>query len=250
MILDIHPDFLKSTNTGKLLETTLHEKDVDVRNLLIQDPYEPAYTIAWRRKCRSEWNMDSQTFIPLETMKIMNEPVVLVHIDSLQFVHHVKNNTMNSYIDRIQKSCQNRQIILMIEGLDNYYKKKKLLQRRQFDSQVRQTMSQNPIKKRNNRNNEDLINGPEPAMVEECINYLQLVRHVMFVLTKDDKDSARWIESLTIDLGLGRYKSKNINNSYRVERSAFQARDRKVNRVMSKKIYTIFNSDDPEQIIY
>ncbi|GAA5799135.1 hypothetical protein HPULCUR_004545 [Helicostylum pulchrum] len=34
-----------------------------------------------------------------------------------------------------------------------------------------------------------------------------------------------------------------------VERSTFTARDRKINRVMSKKIYKIFNSTDPNQLI-
>ncbi|KAI9480286.1 MAG: hypothetical protein EXX96DRAFT_174921 [Benjaminiella poitrasii] len=317
MILDIHPDFLESTKTGKLLEIALQKKEVDVQNLLIQNPHDPAYTIAWRRKCRSEWNTSSQSFIPLQKMKIVNESVVLVYVESFQFVQHIKNNTVDDYINRIQQSCQNRQVILMIEGLDSYYKKKRLLRRRQFDSQVRSTIMQQVsstgARKRKNRNHpadEDITNGPEPAVVEECMNYLQLVRHIMFVLTKDDEDSVSWIESLTTDLGLGRYKSKNINNSYRVsksgtdpqdtyfkmlqeiqlctpaiaksiiyayptvqslhqsyeikdksngelmladlevERSTFKIRDRKVNRVMSKKIYTIFNSDDPEQIIY
>lgn len=309
IIVDVHPDFLE-TKPGQLLELVLVKKEAEIQNLLLRHP-NPSFTLSWRRKTNSEWDQDSQAFIPLSNTKIVQEPVVLVYVDIPEFTKRIQNKTIDRYIDIIERDCDGCQIMLLIEGLEVYYKKKKLLKRREFELQVRNSLNETHAttskKKKGLAHMEDGLN---PADVEECLNYLQLVRGIMLIPTKDDEDTASWIESLTTDLALGRYKSKNINNVYKVsksgtdpkdtyfkmlqeiqlctspiaksvlhtyptlqsldqayqrknvaqgellladlevERSVFRSRDRKINRVMSKKIYTIFNSDDPEQIIY
>lgn len=314
IIIDVHPNFLK-TKPGKLLELVLTKKEAEFQDLLLRNP-DPSYTLAWRRKTNSEWDPDSQAFIPLSSTKIVQEPVVLVYVDIPEFTQRIKAKTIDRYIDLIERDCDGRQIMLLIEGLEVYYKKKMLLKQRQFDAEVRHSFNADEgssttpstSKRKNNLTNVD--DGLEPSDVEECLNYLQLVRGIMLVPTKDDEDTASWIESLTTDLALGRYKSKNVNDSYKVsksgsspkdtylkmlqeiqlctpaiaesvawayptlqslhrayqrkdasngelllaalevERSAFRQRDRKINRLMSRKIYTLFTSDDPEQILY
>jgi hypothetical protein len=220
MIVDIHPEFLK-TKAGQLLERVLIKKEALCHNLLTQDK-DPQYTIAWRRKCQSEWDSDSQAFIPLERTNIVKEPVVLVYVDMAQFIQHIQNDKVDDYIDQILQSSQDRQIMLLIEGLEVYYKKKVLHQRRQFESQVRNaipTLQTTSTQKRNiNQGLADVANGPGQAEIEATLNYLQFMRDVMLVQTKDDEDTANWIESLTTDLALGRYKSRNINNSYKVSK--------------------------------
>ncbi|CEP15052.1 hypothetical protein [Parasitella parasitica] len=314
IIVDIHPDFLK-TKPGQLLELVLTKKQAEIQDLTMRNP-NPLYTLSWRRKTNSEWDQDSQTFIPIFNTKIVQEPVVLVYVDIPQFIQRIQNKTVDRYIDVIERDCDGRQIMLLIEGLEVYYKKKMLLKRRQFETQVRNSFdaeagsSTSATSSKRKNALASLEDGLESSDVEECLNYLQIMRGVMLVPTKDDEDTASWIESLTTDLALGRYKTKNINNAYKVgrsgtdakdtylkmlqeiqlctsaiansvansypslqalhrsyqrrnvadaelmladlevERSAPSSRDRKINRVMSKKIYTIFNSDDPEQIIY
>ncbi|GAN10156.1 ercc4 domain-containing protein [Mucor ambiguus] len=314
IIVDVHPDFL-STKPGKLLELVLTRKEAEFQDLLQQTP-DPSYTLSWRRKTNSEWDPNSRAFIPLSSTKIVQEPVVLAYIDIPEFTKRIQAKTIDRYIDLIERDCDGRQIMLLIEGLEVYYKKKMLLKRRQFNAEVRDafnagegssTITSTSKRKSNLANFDD---GLEPSDVEECLNYLQLVRGVMLVPTKDDEDTASWIESLTTDLALGRYKSKDISDSYKVgkpgsnpkdtylkmlqeiqlctpaiadsvawayptlqslhlayqrknasdgelllaalevERSALRQRDRKINRLMSKKIYTVFTSDDPEQILY
>ncbi|KAL9555690.1 hypothetical protein MBANPS3_002251 [Mucor bainieri] len=315
IIVDIHPDFLK-TKPGKLLELVLTKKEAEFQDLSLRHP-DPFYTLSWRRKTNSEWDPNSRAFIPLPSTKIVQEPVVLVYVDIPEFTKRIQAKTIDRYIDLIEQDCNGRQILLLIEGLEVYYKKKMLLKRRQFEAEVRDSFndagegsstSTNTSKRKNNLANLD--DGLEPGDVEECLNYLQLVRGVMLVPTKDDEDTASWIESLTTDLALGRYKSKNINDSYRVsksgsdpkdiyskmlqevqlctpaiadsiscayptlqslhrayqrrnpsdgelmlsalevERSVLRQRDRKINRLMARKIFTLFTSDDPEQILY
>ncbi|KAI8984671.1 hypothetical protein BDF20DRAFT_861162 [Mycotypha africana] len=312
MIIDVHPDF-KASKPGELLERILQAKEAEVTVL---DP-SANHTIGWRRKITSEWDNDSQAFIPIAHTKVVRESFILVYMTALQFVDRIQRKSMDAFIDKVAEP--NYQILLMVEGLSQYYKKKLLYKRRQYDNQVRNAFrseeeQQQPLtssRRKTKTLNELIINGPEQNVIEEYLNYLMLVRNIMLVPTKDVEDTANWIESLTTDLALGRYKSRNINNSYRVskcgtdpqdtyikmlqeiqlctpavarsvisaypslqrlhrayertqgrtagelmladlevERSALQLRDRTINRAMSRKIYSIFTSSDPEEIIY
>ncbi|KAL0144362.1 hypothetical protein V8B55DRAFT_1595125 [Mucor lusitanicus] len=221
IIVDVHPDFLK-TKPGQLLELVLTKKEAEFQDLLLQNP-DPTYTLSWRRKTNSEWDPNSRAFIPLSNTMIVQEPVVLVYVDMPNLTLRIKAKTIDRYIDIIEDDCDGRQIMLLIEGLEVYYRKKLLLKRRQFDAEVRGAFNEDgegssttttaASKRKNNLANLD--DGLEPSDIEECLNYLQLVRGVMLVPTKDEEDTASWIESLTTDLALGRYKSKNVNDSYK-----------------------------------
>ncbi|RCH99124.1 hypothetical protein CU098_003705 [Rhizopus stolonifer] len=312
MIVDMHPDF-RLQNAGKLLESVLKTKMAQVSSLLDQER-NPQYTIAWRRKCNAEWNTDSQAFIPLQNTKITNEPFVLVYMLVNELNELIQTDEIYEHMKKIQQSKKGHQVILLIEGLEPYYKKRALLQKRFFENQVRQAI-QDPNASstgtnRRAKNTENIDSLPSRETVEEHLNELQIMYDIMLVPTKDEEDTASWIESLTTDLALGRYKDKNLNNSYKgiksgvdphdtyfkmlqeiqlctpavaksvmteyptiqllhqkyeeinrtkgemllsnleVQRSVLQARDRTINRVMSKKIYTIFSSDDPDLFLY
>lgn len=209
MIVDIHPNF-RLTNAGKLLEAALKKKLAEVHSLLDQEKDNPRYTIAWRRKCSAEWNTDSQTFIPLEKMNIIKEPFVLIymHIDELNEL--IQSETIYNHIKQIQQSVKDDQILLLIEGLEPYYKKRALLQKRIFDNQVRQNIQDiNTVaasSSRRVRGVEDIEKLPSRETIEQCLNELQILHDIMIVPTKNDEDTASWVESLTTDLALGRYK--------------------------------------------
>ncbi|CEI94100.1 hypothetical protein RMCBS344292_08321 [Rhizopus microsporus] len=311
MILDTHPDFLL-TDAGKLLEASLTPKMAEIRPL--SEHSELRYTISWKRKCQAEWHSESQTFIPLRNMKIIQEPYVLIYMPVDKLNEHIQSETIFDHMEQAQSSAKDRQILLLVEGLEAYYKKRALIQRRHFQNQVRQSIegpsNDNPSSRKRKSGQENLESLPSRETVEQYLNELQIVKNIMVVPTKNSEDTVVWIENLTIDLGLGRYKTKNLNSTYKggksganevdtyfkmlqeiqlctpaiaksimkayptlqslhqsyreldkpsgemmladleVERSAIRARDRNVNRVMSKKIYTIFNSDDPDLFLY
>ncbi|KAI8054152.1 uncharacterized protein B0P05DRAFT_561094 [Gilbertella persicaria] len=189
MLVDIHPDFLAS-KAGQLVERVLSAKEATIQDLTDHELL-PNYTIGWRRQCRSEWDSDSQTFVPLVSSKIVKEPVILVYLDTLTLINHVQSNTLDAWIDRLERD-RDYQIMLLIEGLDHYYKKKMLIKRRQFASQVLNT---EPTQKRKKHNslNQAIEEGPGREEIEESLNYLQWIRHVMLVTTKDEQDTATMI---------------------------------------------------------
>ncbi|KAG2231398.1 hypothetical protein INT48_004433 [Thamnidium elegans] len=219
MIVEMHPDFLK-TSTGELVKVILEKKETIIKSASSSN----LYHISWRRKCTSEWDENEMIFVPFEKPKIVQEPYVLVYIDVYAFINYVQADTIDAYIDKVQTNADSRQLILLVEGLHAYYKKKINLQRRLFDEQVRSTIEGASSSSRR-RNQPEIENGPSQEEIESCIDHLMLERGVMLITTKKDEDSASWIESLTTDLALGRYKSKNTNNSYKVGKRGIHPSD-------------------------
>jgi hypothetical protein len=208
MIVEMHPDFVK-TKAGELITLILEKKEAVTK---IMPTTNKSYHITWKRICSSEWDPTTMTFIPFSPSKIVKEPYVLVYVDIFDFVVRVQQDTMDDFIDDIKRQGgQDIQIMLLLEGLEVYYKKKLLATRRAVDNQVRSNIEgEAPTtaarQRKTNAQAEIIKNGPDREQVEECINYLQLMRDIMFVPTKNDEDTAGWLESLTTDLALGRYK--------------------------------------------
>lgn len=204
IIVDMHPDFVK-TAAGELLKSMLDRKEATTKIM-----EHKKHHISWRRIVKSEWDEDTLTFVPSGLPKIINEPFILVYVDILEFVKHVKEETIDVYIDEIEATAEKQQIFLLVEGLEAYYKEKQLLQRRQFDNQIRNNLtggaSTTTTTTSKKKTNQDVVDGPNREKVEEFINYLQLMRGIMFVFTKNDEDTASWLDSLTTDLALRRYK--------------------------------------------
>ncbi|GAA5799134.1 hypothetical protein HPULCUR_004544 [Helicostylum pulchrum] len=200
MIVEMHPDFL-NTSTGELVKTILEKKETIIKLAKSSN----LYHVSWRRKCTSEWDENEMIFVPFEKPVIVQEPYVLVYIDVYEFINYVQADSIDAYIDKVQASADSRQLILLVEGLHVYYKKKINLQRRLFDKQVRSTIEGASTSSRR-RNQPEIENGPSQEEVESCIDHLMLERGVMLITAKKDEDSASWIESLTTDLALGRYK--------------------------------------------
>ncbi|KAI8989459.1 hypothetical protein BDB01DRAFT_542981 [Pilobolus umbonatus] len=308
MIVDIHPDFL-STPTGESVQKLLTEREVTIQPLAASSKY----SLSWKRKCTAEWNADSQTFIPISDTKIEEEACLLVYLNTDQFVQAIQSNTLDTRIDSIQQAYPNHQIMLVIEGLEAYYKKQSLIQKRQFQSQVLESLGPmldgSSSSSRKRKKTADIELGLSQKSIEEYLVHLQLIKKVMHVCTKDGEDSASWIENFTADLAVGRYNKKNLNQAIKVmksgtdpndtyfkmlqevqlctpaiansiiseyptlnslhqayenepphnrglmlahlevQRSVVRARDRTINRVMSNKIYKLFNSEDPNEEI-
>ncbi|CAO3629111.1 unnamed protein product [Mucor hiemalis] len=220
IIIDMHPKFC-DTKAGVLLRSVLERKEAVTK--LVEHR---KHHVSWRRLVKSEWDEDTATFVPYDLPKIINEPYVLVYLDALDFVKYVKEDTVNDYIDSIQGTSPNQQVMLLIEGLEAYYNKKKNLERRQFDNQIRSTIEGSAgLSASKRKREEEIEEGPDRKVVEDCINYLQIIKSIMFVITKDDEDTASWLDSLTTDLALRRYKLKNADSAHKVVKSGLHAAD-------------------------
>lgn len=199
MIVEIHPDFIE-TKAGELLKMILEKKET-----VIREGKRGPYHLIWKRICTSEWDEDTMAFIPYKEPKIIKEPFVLVYVDIYELFKHIQSDTIDTYVDHIKLAAgPDQQVIFLVEGLQAYYKKKINLERRIFDEQIRSTIEGATTSRR--KIQPEIENGPSHKQVEEAVNYMILKKDIMFVMTKSDEDTASWIESLTTDLALGRYK--------------------------------------------
>ncbi|ORE02058.1 hypothetical protein BCV72DRAFT_216086 [Rhizopus microsporus var. microsporus] len=190
------------------------------------------YTISWKRKCQAEWHSESQTFIPLQDMKIIQEPYVLIYMPADELNEHIQSETIFDHMEQVQSTAKDRQILLLIEGLEAYYKKRALIQRRHFQNQVRQSFegpsNDSPSSRKRKSGQENLESLPSRETVEQHLNELQIIKNIMVVPTKNSEDTAVWIENLTVDLGLGRYKyvkNANIKSTYKGGKSGANETD-------------------------
>ena len=227
MILEIRPEFACSPR-GELLKQIVKEKEADFRATDTG-----LHTITWRRKCTAEWDDEQGSFIPYadNQVRIIQEPYVLLFMDMKQLCQLLQGKNdedMDTQIDRIQsRAGHDRKIILMIEGLESYYKKKTLLVQRDFNRAVLDNLSQQQqqdeesgvvgggsstrrrgttTSKSNDPIMEAARTGPTKADMEEKLTYLQMMKNIRLVPTTDQADSVDWIVALTADIANSIYK--------------------------------------------
>ncbi|KAI8143767.1 hypothetical protein BJV82DRAFT_84475 [Fennellomyces sp. T-0311] len=205
MILDVHPDFAASPH-GELLISAIEPKKAEIRVTNTD-----RYTIGWHRKCTAAWDDEEGSFVPHE-LRIIEEPKVLVFMDIPRLCEFIQSSTMDAEIDRIQESAGSRQILLMIEGLETYYKKKTLLKQRDFERAVLENLSQGSSSRKKGKTDsiiEAAKSGPTKEEMENRLAYLQMMKSVMLVPTTDREDSVDWLIALTTDIANAMYKHRN-----------------------------------------
>ena len=228
MILEVRPEFACSPR-GELLKRIVKEKEADFRATDTG-----LHTITWRRKCTAEWDDEQGSFIPYADSQVrtIQEPYVLLFMDMQQLCKLLQGKNeedMDTQIDRIQsRAGHDLKIILMIEGLESYYKKKTLLAQRDFNRAVLDNLSQQQQREQEqnghgsgssssrrrgtatNKSNDPIMEaartGPTKADMEEKLTYLQMMKNIRLVPTTDQTDSVDWIVALTADIANSMYK--------------------------------------------
>lgn len=211
MILDVHREFASSAR-GEMLQSIVESKEATFNVVTRNRPY----TVAWRRKHWAEWNQEEARFVPYEDNqpRIKEERHVLIFMEADELCELIQSNRLDAKIDEIKNATAgggDKQIMLMVEGLDTYYKRKQLLQQRQFEKAVLQNIGQSSATEQasssrsKRRGKTDKLaaaveTGPEKHVIEETLTYLQMIRDVMLVPTTDANDSVEWILSMTADL--------------------------------------------------
>jgi hypothetical protein len=219
VILD--PTFDQSDH-GTLLRTVLEEKGAKVISKSQTTTSTATYTLTWQMECRAEWDDNEKQFIPFANgeSRSKDESSVLVFLTAEGFVDIIHRNQVEAWIDTIQHTAKNKQLFLMIEGLDTFYKKKTALLRRQFASTVLGNMgdrdssnaSDEPNRRPKKRSKSkyttvDLIeNGPSHDQIADALAYLQVIKDVMLLQTSNEEDSVDWLVCLTTDLAKATYK--------------------------------------------
>lgn len=238
MIVVVHDPIFGSSSRGQLLLTALKENDVQYKLIPSYNNNDNKHiTLKWQRKTKAAWDKSKQQFIPFENNeeRILDENAVLLFLQVEDFIEIIQENDIDTWIDSIKSSVGNDeiQLFLMIERLENFYRKKINWQRRRFASRVLENMndisSENnntdtdngdsqqssstttatasrKRRRNNNTSNSLLENAPSRSEVEEKLTYLQVIKDVMLIISTNEKDSVDWMISLTADLARSVYQ--------------------------------------------
>ncbi|KAL0083681.1 hypothetical protein J3Q64DRAFT_1140864 [Phycomyces blakesleeanus] len=235
MIVYLDSDFEKS-NVGKLLQTQLTEKDVEVHILSRPAPY----TISWKRKQQAEWDEDTQQFIPFSSIRIKDEAFVLVFVTIERLCDLMETRSLESFVEIIQEDAGSKQILMMLEGLEPYFKKRILIASRQFQATVLENMQSSQVggareeqratqksrKQPKKRTLQTLAeSGPTKEEIEEALTLLQMMKNVMIVPTVDEVDSVEWLMTLTGNIAHGIYKARGAAGNHAPARAGADSED-------------------------
>ncbi|ORZ20795.1 hypothetical protein BCR42DRAFT_409498 [Absidia repens] len=243
--------FMESTH-GQLLRATLLDKDTRIicQPTIVTEA--PSYTLTWKRECKADWDEDQQQFIPFANGQIesKDEQAVLVFMTAESLVDIIHRDRVDIWIDSILQSARGKQLFLMIEGLEPFYKKKMNWRRRQFTSTVMGNIAEDSgsgnnssssggsnsnsnsnintntsdnddtaatnttrPRKRKKKDTSTLLmeNGPSRDKIEDTLTYLQVIKDVMLIQTLNEEDSVDCLVCLTTDLAKALYN--NINTA-------------------------------------
>jgi crossover junction endonuclease EME1 len=214
LIADIEISLMEST-FGSLIQTNLESKFITINTIQHTIPK----IIKWRRKVNTEWNDELDAFIPVPE-RIHDEIYLIVYLPILELGKIIEQDSTKDYLENLKNAFTDKKLILLIEGFEEYCRKKKSHNNRIFINAIRAKINENQatneIQKRkkkqpvvnNNNYNSNSNNGlgPEPEKIEEGLIWLQIVGKCFIVHTKDINDTVETIGLFSIDISTIPYK--------------------------------------------
>jgi crossover junction endonuclease EME1 len=206
LIVDISNDFSSKTlidylrDNSKYNYMTINTFQHDIPNV-----------IKWRRKVTSVWNDELCGFMPIPE-RIQDESFLLIYFDVSEFIKLVKDDNLSENINRLQETFINKKLIILIEGYENYCRKRKTQINRNFTDAVRFGIEEHDVEdvettkistKKKKKNHEQEPNLEE---VEEKFLWLQIIANCFIIHTKDFEDTAETIGILSTDIATIPYK--------------------------------------------
>ena len=163
--------------------------------------------VKWRRKVRSKFNEELGYWEPTP-LDIQDEMHVLVLLPADQFVDLVCNEGLESYMDTVESNFRRHDIVLLIEGMNPWFRTNRNIRNRQFTSGVR---SQEPSastaasRRRNNAPTREYI--PE-ELIEDALLQLQVEYDILIHHTTIPLETAQWITIFTQHISTVPYKKQ------------------------------------------
>ncbi|KAG2182156.1 hypothetical protein INT43_007083, partial [Umbelopsis isabellina] len=211
---------LHSSEVGQAIQDQFQEKEAEIRSVdhLVKN------TIQWRRKCLADWDSSSQSYIPNEQgrIKVVQDKHIGVYFDMQRLVELISKNQLIPTMEQLKHQHKQCQIVMFIEGLQKYYRTRKNLQSKSFQSLVLrgiantynddQRSTSTSKKPRNNKSDQSewLANGPDRNTLEDIMTTLQFEYRVMIIQTVDCAATASWVASVTANIATGGRESNEI----------------------------------------
>ncbi|CAG8440557.1 3460_t:CDS:2 [Ambispora gerdemannii] len=204
IIVDVESK-LMAQPLGPLLINRFQEMPVNV-NIM---PTNIANIISWRRKVKAEWKEEFNAYIPVPEY-IKEERHVLYYLPIAELCSLIETNALQSHHITLKDNFPDKQIIYLIEGHEEYCRKKKTQQNRIFNEAVRLGIEGGPATAKKNKNKTD-EHGPNEDKVEDELIWLQVDAECLIIHAKNLEESSKKIFILTGDIAKIPYKNEGLN---------------------------------------
>lgn len=231
MIVDIDTTFAESTR-GVLLQEKVKERGAEIHIMDRQG----LYTLSWRRRWDSEWNDELDAFVPYPEgqTRVKEENLLLVFLETKDLCNLVEQGEsgLDAWAEKLRDRAPRKRIMLMTEGLETYYRKRRTLERRDFEQQVLQRLDWTAAdgsgasrRRRRTQADVDTGLGPSKDAIENALTYLQFMQDVMLVPTNDQQETIDWMVAMTAEVARAPYRMIQRRSRQGPARSGLDASD-------------------------
>lgn len=194
---------LHDAEVGQAIKAQFEGKEAEI----IPIDEEIENIIRWKIKKRADWDSSSQSFIPFhdgETRVVTNKHVA-VWMDMAQLTTMILADELTPHLKRMQSRFTESQIILIVEGLQKYYREQKNIQSKNFQKSVLQSIASDTGKQRGSSTSKKsksgkldwIVNGPDRNTIEDVMLSLQLSNRIMIIHTVDSTATGSWIAAIS-----------------------------------------------------
>lgn len=195
---------LHESELGKAIQTQFMGKAAEI--VEIEDAFQ--YTIRWQTKTRAEWDTLSQSYIPFENEKIsiIKNKHVAVWMNMQRFTTMIECGDLIPFLTGIKAQQAGSQVVLIIEGLQKYYRDQKNHRSRVFQNSVLKSIAEefgeqrsrpSTSKKPRTSKTDWMVDAPDKNTIEDIMLSLQLREKIMIVHTANITETASWIASFS-----------------------------------------------------
>ncbi|KAG9290570.1 hypothetical protein G9A89_020940 [Geosiphon pyriformis] len=211
MIIEVDKELMVQP-LGALLREKFEAKLVTINSVSHDIPQ----IFSWRRKVTTDWSEEIGGFIPVEE-RIQEENHILAYLQMDELRELITNESLQTFHNNLQTIFVEKKIIYLIEGLQEYFRRKKAQKNRIFNNAVRSAIGESPenVRKPKKRNNND--QGPDQEKIEESLIWLQVVANCFIVHTNNLQESAEMIGILTTDIARIPYKNRSTELNFCIE---------------------------------
>ncbi|OUM57889.1 hypothetical protein PIROE2DRAFT_16980, partial [Piromyces sp. E2] len=240
----------EKSSTGELLEQKLKSLNVEVQ----YKDYPIPNTITWKRKVDYYFDENLSIYKGTKKQYIINEEYVLLRISALDFAGRASSlEEVDAFLNEIKKSFQyrlkNRPLedkllnltngsmngvkkkkwILLIEGINDYYRKRNVLENKKMREIMKSQLTPNRPKRHRKgtvteeavmdprsfcgvdmgkyfKLKEPLSNYPSQQVLEEAFLYLQMTGECLIIFSSGWDKTVEWICTFTKEIAINPFK--------------------------------------------
>jgi hypothetical protein len=204
MVVDIDLSLFQLTGFGASIDALRDEGcRVELAKLALDG------IILWRRVTQYVPHETEDRFVDLGTPRVFDEPHVLIKFSADDLAKEIMENTLRTRtLPTLRQKCPDRDVIVLVMGLQDYFRRKNLGISAQFKDNVLQTLdpSQKSSKSRGNQVAVAMAGLPDRTRMDLELMHLHIVERCKIIEIEHMNDLTDWLISLTTEIGLVPYK--------------------------------------------